>query len=117
MRLDTARRFALALPEATEEPHFDFGSWRVRGKIFATLPPGGKLLHVYAEPEEVQALVGEQPAAYEEIVWGKRVIPNFVRVHLAAAERGQVCELLEGAWRMKAPKRLLAAYDAEHPPR
>ena len=112
MRIDTARRFALGLPEVTEEPHFDLGSWRVRGKILATLPPGGKVLHVYADPEEVRALVEAQPEAYEEIVWGQRVVPNMVRVVLARADRAQVCELLEEAWRQKAPKRLVAQHDA-----
>lgn len=113
MRLDTARRFALALPATTEEPHFDAGSWRVKGKIFCTIPPGGRLLHVHVDDGEVQALVGEDPAAFEVIVWGKRDVSNWVRVHLAKASADQVKELLEEAWRRKAPKRLLAAYDAE----
>lgn len=34
IRLAEVRRFALALPEATEAPHFDYASFRVRGKIF-----------------------------------------------------------------------------------
>jgi len=33
------RQFALAMPEASEAPHFDMTSFRVRGKIFATMPP------------------------------------------------------------------------------
>jgi hypothetical protein len=33
MRIDTVRRFALSLPETTEEPHFDKSSFRVRGKM------------------------------------------------------------------------------------
>jgi hypothetical protein len=32
--LGPARRFALALPGVTEEPHFGMLSFRVRGKIF-----------------------------------------------------------------------------------
>lgn len=113
MRLSTARRFALSLPETTEEPHFDMSSFRVRGKIFTTVPPGGKLLHVFAGIEEVRALTEEAPDAFEVIVWGKRQVSDWVRVHLAAAERAQVLELLEDAWRAKAPKRVLAAYEAE----
>jgi hypothetical protein len=35
---DEARRMALALPESTEADHHGFPSFRVRGKIFATLP-------------------------------------------------------------------------------
>jgi hypothetical protein len=42
MRLATARHFALSLPEAVEAPHFEKSSFRVKGKIFATVPEGGK---------------------------------------------------------------------------
>ena len=37
---ERVREFALSLPGATEEPHFDMSSFRVQGKIFATVPPG-----------------------------------------------------------------------------
>ena len=50
--LNTIRKFALGLPDTTEAPHHDFGSFRVRGKIFATLPPGGDLLHIFLPEHE-----------------------------------------------------------------
>lgn len=57
MKLATLRKFALSLPEVTEEPHHDFGSFRVRGKIFVTVPPGEEFIHVFApEPVREQAL-------------------------------------------------------------
>lgn len=34
--IDTFRKLALSFPEATEEPHFEKISFRVRKKIFAT---------------------------------------------------------------------------------
>jgi hypothetical protein len=113
MRLDTARRFALSLPETTEEPHFDLSSFRVKGKIFATVPEGGKLLHVRCDPTERLVLIAEDPDAFEEITWGKRTVDDYVRVKLPVADRRQVCELLEEAWRLRAPKRVLASYDAD----
>ena len=115
MRLDTARRFALSLPETTEEPHFEKSSFRVKGKIFATVPEGGTHLHVNVDPLELQALTSSHPDAYEEIVWGKQTKSDWLRVTLARADRDVVCGLLEDAWRRKAPKRTVAAYDAEAP--
>ena len=112
MRLDTARKFALSLPETTEAPHFDMSSFRVKGKIFCTVPPDGKRLHIPVGVHEVQALVAENPKAYEVIIWGKREVSDWVRVHLPHANAAEVKELLEEAWRSKAPKRVLAAYDA-----
>jgi hypothetical protein len=38
----TVRRLALSLPETTEEPHHDMTSFRVGGKIFATVTPRGR---------------------------------------------------------------------------
>jgi hypothetical protein len=114
VRLETARRFALSLPETNEEPHFDMSSFRVKGKIFTTVPPTGRHLHVFAGAPEILALVEEDPDAFEVIVWGTRDVSDWVRVNLPKADRTQVQELLEDAWRAKAPKRVLAAYDAEH---
>jgi hypothetical protein len=113
VKLDTARRFALSLPETTEEPHFEKSSFRVKGKIFATVPEGGRTLNICADPAEIRALIEEAPAAFEEIIWGKHVKADWVHVHLAKADAAQVRELLEDAWRAKAPKRVLAAFDAD----
>lgn len=40
--LDTFRKIALALPETNEEPHFEKTSFRVKGKIFATVDLSNK---------------------------------------------------------------------------
>ncbi|MDX6232895.1 MAG: hypothetical protein QOD92_2 [Acidimicrobiaceae bacterium] len=112
MRIDSARRFAMSLPETTEEPHFEKSSFRVRGKIFATVPPGGKHLHVHVDPAEGRALKEEDPATFEGIGRGTKISPDWVRVNLGSADTEQIRELLEDAWRLKAPKRVLAAYDA-----
>jgi hypothetical protein len=34
--IETFRKLALSFPEATEEPHFEKSSFRIRKKIFAT---------------------------------------------------------------------------------
>jgi len=60
--LAEARRLALSLPEATEQPHFDMASFRVRGKIFVTVPPEGTRLHVFIDPLEVEGYVAQDPA-------------------------------------------------------
>jgi hypothetical protein len=106
VKIDEARRAALALPEATEEPHFDMTSFRVKGKIFATVPPGDEFLHIFVDEEEVHASVAEDPKTFEELWWGKKL--SGLRVILERADAAQVGELLEEAWRRKAPKTLLA---------
>lgn len=102
--LEEVRAFALALPEVTEEPHFEKASFRVRGKIFATVPQGGAYLHVFVDEWAVQSCVTEDPAAYEELTWGGRLAG--LRINLGMAQAQPVLELVEEAWRRKAPKRL-----------
>jgi hypothetical protein len=102
----TLRRLALALPEATEEPHHDMTSFRVGGKIFATVPPEGDRVHVFISPDEVPAYCAEYPGHVEELRWGQRV--RGCRVPLKTATSPLLRELLGEAWRRRAPKRLLA---------
>jgi len=105
MTLEEARKFALSLPEATEEPHFEFTSFRIGGKIFASAPPGGEYLHVFV-PEEVREVALVRGADFlEELHWGKRVLG--LRVMLLSATPADVRALLIQAWADKAPKRLL----------
>jgi hypothetical protein len=109
--LAEARRLALSLPEVTEEPHFDMASFRVRGKIFVTAPPEETRLHVFVDPLEVDAYVAQDPAAFEPLWWGARV--RGLRVDLAATSADGLAEIIEEAWRRKAPKSLIAAYDRQ----
>jgi hypothetical protein len=108
--LITARRFALGLPGAGEEPHFDMTSFRVNGKIFATVPPDGSHLHVFVGECEIAACVAEDPLAFEPLRWGQRV--RGLRIRLAAATDDRVAELLAESWRRKASKRQVADFDA-----
>ena len=104
-----ARAFALSLPGASEEPHFDMTSFRVRGRIFATAPPDETRLHVFVDETDIHAYVAEDPDAFEPLLWGQKV--RGIRVLLAAAPQDRVQELLSEAWRRKAPKRLVAEHE------
>lgn len=101
--VDEARRLALALPESVEQDHHGKPSFRVRGKIFATMPGIGQL-NVMLEDDAVDAAVTENPDSCAELWWGHRLCG--VRVSLATAESALVGELLADAWRCKAPKSL-----------
>ena len=107
MNLDSVRKFALSLPQVTEEPHFHFSSFRVRGKIFATVPPEERHLHVFVGETEREIFTQSQPDAYEKLLWGKKMIG--LRVTLANAKAADVKDLLRTAWQRKAPKSLHSA--------
>ena len=107
MRTPTASRWAIS--RRAEAPHHDTTSFRVAGKIFATLPPGSGRLHVFLPEDEVAAYCAEFPGVVEELWWGTRL--RGCRLVLRHADRALVRELLTESWRRKAPKKVLAAYD------
>ena len=103
MDLPGVRKFALALPNAVEQDHFGNPSFRVRGRIFATVPDGTHL-NVMIDPFDVDAVVRAEPDSCAELLWGKEV--RGVRVSLPKASPAMVQELLRTAWKRKAPQRL-----------
>lgn len=106
MKYATARTFALALPEASEQPHFDFNSFRVRGKIFATVPPGQLHLHLFVPEVQREQALALYPDFTEKLLWGGKVVG--LRVSLAPAPAAAVKPLIRQAWSAKAPKALVA---------
>ena len=108
MNLAAVRRLALALPEASEAPHFHLTSFRVKGKIFATVAPDGSYMNVFVDDEQREIMVNVDPDAYETLMWGKS---GYLHVHLGKAKARDVATLLRAAWENKAPKKLLAAAD------
>ena len=105
MRADDARAIALSLPEAVEAPHFDYASFRVGGRIFATMPPDGRHLHAFVDEEERQRALALHPGVVEALHWGKRVLG--LRVDLGQADAALATRLLVQAWVRKAPRRML----------
>jgi hypothetical protein len=102
--LDEARSLALSLPEAVEQDHHGRPSFRVGGKIFATLWSEQRL-NVMLDEGGILTAVERDPDACEEVRWGKRLAA--VGVTLALVERELLLDLLTDAWEGKAPRRLL----------
>ena len=103
MNLREVRRLALALPEATEQPHFHLTSFRVKGKIFATAAPDGSYINVFVDDEHRAIMAAVDPKAYQTLTWGAT---GYLHVHLSAAKARDVETLLRIAWEHKAPKKL-----------
>lgn len=106
MDLEAVRSLALALPEVTEAPHFNFGSFRVHGKIFITVPPEATHLHVFVSETDREQALALHPDIVEKLLWGGKVVG--LRLALAKAPAYVVTELVTQAWRNKAPPRLRA---------
>jgi hypothetical protein len=101
---EQARRLALSLPEAVEQDHHGRPSFRVGGKIFATLWDE-EHMNVMLDKGGILTSVHEDPQTYEEVWWGKKLAA--VRVTLERVKSKALAELLTEAWELRAPKRLL----------
>lgn len=91
MTADDARRLALSLPDAVEQGHHGRPSFRVNGKIFATLWTPEEL-NVMVDESRILSAVDEAPETCSEVHWGKRLAA--VRVRLPDADPELVEDLL-----------------------
>jgi hypothetical protein len=95
---DEARRLALSLPETVEQDHHGRPSFRVRGRIFATLWDPEHMNVMLDEPGILTA-VHLHPDVCAEVMWGKRLAA--VRVTLPLADSSLLSDLLADAWEGK----------------
>ena len=110
MNIEQLRTYALSLPGTSEEPHFNYGSFRVKGKIFVTVPPDGKFAHIFLDDEQRDLAVALHPECVEMLTWGKKAVG--VRVFFAKAKTAFVHGLVRKAWMRKAPKTLAKSLQA-----
>jgi hypothetical protein len=98
MTAGEARAIALSLDGAVEQDHHGRPSFRVGGKIFATLWTGEQL-NVMLPGERIEQVVADEPERCEAVWWGKRL--SAVRVHLPDADAALVEALLAEAWQRR----------------
>jgi YjbR len=102
MKIDSIRKFALSLEGVTEEPHHHFSSFRVRGKIFVTIPPGEELLHVFVDEQAREVALALYSEFIEKLLWGGKVVG--LRVSLKEATAGVVKSLVADAYNTRVGK-------------
>jgi hypothetical protein len=100
------------LPEVEEGTWFRTPCLRVRKKSFCRMKEDGETLVVrVVDLEDKDALLRSDPEVFF-------TTPHYdgyayVLVRLERVDLAQLVELIEDAWRLSAPKRVLAAYDAQ----
>jgi len=112
---DDVRRLAAALPETTEKPSYGTPGFRVKDRLFARMHDLPDTLVVWvADMAEKEAFLASAPEIYFET-------PHYdgypmVLVRLAEIDPDELREVLTESWRARAPRRLLAEFDADNPP-
>jgi hypothetical protein len=101
---------ALRLPETEERETWGDITFRVRDKLFVITGQDFRTASVKSSKEEQAALIGADPETFEVAAYVGRY--GWVRVDLSRVDRTELNELVTEAWRLTAPKRLVAAFDA-----
>jgi predicted DNA-binding protein (MmcQ/YjbR family) len=103
--IDTFRKLALSFPEATEEPHFEKTSFRVKKKIFATYDKIKKIACI--KLSEIDQNVFS--AADKTIIfpvdnkWGKQ---GWTLIEMSKVHKVLFIDAVTSAYCEVAPKRL-----------
>ncbi|RZS36527.1 hypothetical protein EV193_107208 [Herbihabitans rhizosphaerae] len=108
---DDVRRVALSLPRTTEKPSYGTPGFRVKDKGFARIREEGDVLVLWVADEgEKDGLIASDPDKFF-------TTPHYdgyplVLVRFSAIDVDELTELLTESWRLRAPKRVLAEFDA-----
>jgi hypothetical protein len=109
MQARSVRRIALSLPESEERETWETATFRVRNKIFVMFSDRERELWIKSNFDEQRALTQMDP---ETFFVPPYVGPSgWVGVRIRTVDRDELLELVTEAWRLTAPKRLVAAFD------
>jgi hypothetical protein len=98
--------FALGLPEAIQSAHFDTRDFRVRGRIFLTLPSDDYCV-VRLTPDQQRMALEMTPDVTVAVPggWGER---GWTRLYHALADDETIRILVRRAWKGVAPKSMIS---------
>ena len=110
---EIVREIALALPGVEEGPCYGTPGLRVRGKLFARLWEDGETLVLKVGFDAREMLMAAHPETF--FITDHYAGYPYVLVRLPQVKREQIEHLIEEAWRLNAPKRLVAELEATPP--
>jgi hypothetical protein len=111
---EDVRRICLSLPDTIEKPYDGLPGFRVKKNLFARIREKPEALVVWRpDIHEKEALIASEPEKFFQI-------PHYeghpaVLVRLEAVDVGELEELLTESWALRAPARLVAAFEASQP--
>ena len=111
VNFETVRQLGLALPDVEEGLSSGTPVLRVRGKFMAHLQQDDDSLLIRIDYLKRDILLNADPKTFY-VTDFYRCYP-MILVRLSSVDRNTLSDLLEQAWRLTAPKRLVEAYDSK----
>jgi hypothetical protein len=98
---DQVRALVARLPDAQEGTHHGHPDFRVKKKIFATLSEAEDRCALRLTHLEARALAASRPTTVRLV--SDREPIGWVSIELAAFAADELADLLEEAWKLRAP--------------
>lgn len=111
LTFDQVRVLALAFPGAEEGTSYGTPAFKVAGKLFARKHQDGESLVVKIDPGECAMRIRADPRTF--FITDHYLNYPWILVRIAGVRSDDLRELLEEAWRLTAPKRLVSQFDQE----
>jgi hypothetical protein len=108
MTFEQVRLLALALPKADEGTSYGTPAFKVAGKLFARLHQDGESLVVKIDPGERTMRMKADPKTF--YITDHYLNYPWILVRLASVDPEDLRDMLEEAWHLSAPKRIVSEY-------
>ncbi|UVK40347.1 MmcQ/YjbR family DNA-binding protein [Mesorhizobium sp. AR10] len=110
MNTGRARELALDLPEAAEKSHFGKADFRVRNRIFMSLPEDARAV-VKFDRDQQEIMTAAEPLVFKPVPggWGRQ---GWTSIMLDACDEQTFRSAIRTAWRNVAPPALRKVFDA-----
>ena len=105
---ETARQIAMTLPGVEESTSYGTPACKVKGKLFMRRHQDGESLVVRIDLAERESLMEADPETF--YITDHYLNYPWILVRLARVREDQLSELLRQAWRLVAPRRLVADF-------
>jgi hypothetical protein len=106
---EAVRRLALAIPKVQEASSYGTPGFKVAGKLFARFHQDGEAVVVRIDPHERAMRMRADPHAF--FITDHYLNYPWMLVRLGAVRLEDLRELLQDAWRLRAPQKLVIAFE------
>lgn len=109
MTFDDVKQIGEQLPGVVEDTHYGTRALKVKGQMFVRLKEDGETLVVRCDIVSRDMMLNAEPKLFYITDHYKNFPAILLRLKAVKAKR--LREIVEDAWRFRAPKKLVAEYD------